>query len=263
MIFTITNKSKDSLENVLKSMHIPKKEMHWLRMSKDIKINDESKTIRDLVHQGDSVYLPDFSNKSSYEKSSQYANIQYEDDYLAVVIKPHRQKTHPNNNETDTLMNDAINTVQSNYLEPIHRIDFETKGMVILAKNSYVKKMLDYMIEHNEIVREYTAYVSRPNNLKVGDISLPIKQARHSNHQEVNRRGKDALTHILSIEDNKVILQLSTGRTHQIRVHLSHLGAPIIGDNIYGGEKSEELQLFASRIQFIHPVTKDTLNIKM
>lgn len=263
MIFTITNKSEESLENVLKSMHIPKKEMHWLRMSKDIKINDEPKTLRDLVYQGDIVYLPDFSNTSSYVKSNQHVNIQYEDDYLAVVIKPHNQKTHPNSDETNTLMNDAINTIQSNYIEPVHRIDFETKGMVILAKNSYVKKMLDYMIEHNEIVREYTAYVSRPNNLKVGDISLPIKQARHSNHQEVNRRGKDALTHILSIEDNKVILQLSTGRTHQIRVHLSHLGAPIIGDNIYGGEKSEELQLFASRIQFIHPVTKDTLNIKM
>lgn len=123
--------------------------------------------------------------------------------------------------------------------------------------------MLDYMIEHREIVREYTAYVSRPNHLKVGDISLPIKEARHSNHQEVNRRGKEALTHVLSIKDNKVKLQLSTGRTHQIRVHLSHLGAPIIGDNIYGGEKSKELQLFASRVEFMHPVTKENINIEM
>src|SRR5699024_292991 len=99
MIFTITNKSKDSLENVLKSMHIPKKEMHWLRMSKDIKINDESKTIRELVHQGDSVYIPDVSNKSSYEKRKQYTNHQNEVDTEEQHTKPHgtRQKQNIQN----------------------------------------------------------------------------------------------------------------------------------------------------------------------
>src|SRR5699024_5363251 len=107
-----------TLENMHKALHVPKKEMHHLRMSKDIVINDEKKPLDSTLSAGDIVILPDDHGPSSYKPSYRACEILYEDRYLAVLLKPRGVKTHPNEmHETNTLMNHAIYTLDNPYLE--------------------------------------------------------------------------------------------------------------------------------------------------
>ena len=157
MKFTVPQKfNQFTLEDTLIALHIPKKEMHWLRMSKDILINDKQNSLKAELAEGDTVILPDFSEASSYKKSSKQAVILFEDENLLIASKPPGQKVHPNEaSEQNTLVNDVINTVHSAYVEAVHRLDVDTTGIVLMAKNAYMKKMLDYMLAENQIKRVY------------------------------------------------------------------------------------------------------------
>lgn len=264
MIFKV----KDSLNNMtldeaLKSMHVPKKELHWLRMSKNILINNEPARLNATISAGDIVDIPDFETESNYKPSGNNAKVIYSDNYLAVVHKPERQKTHPNGVETDTLINDVKFTLGVDYIEPIHRLDQTTSGLLLVALNPYIKKMLDFDLEERLIDRKYLARVS--NEVKPQIIEARIGKKPHTtNTQQVDhKRGKRAVTHILSctsVDDHyEITAKLETGRTHQIRVHLSHIGAPIIGDTVYEGMRSKRMELYATHIGFNHPITGDWL----
>lgn len=269
MIFNV-NSSFDqvTLEKALKSMHVPKKELHWLRMSKDITINNRLARITDVIREGDIVFIPDFETHSNYKPSKEKAEVIYQDEYLAVVHKPEGQKTHPNEDETDTLLNDAMNTFNVSYIEPIHRLDQSTSGLLLLALNPYIKKMLDYDLEERSINRKYIARVEK--NISPQMIEARIGKKPHtSNEQHVDyKRGKRAITHILQSEKNleygfyELLVKLDTGRTHQVRVHLQHIGAPIIGDLVYGGTKSTRMELYATHVAFRHPITHEYLKFE-
>src|SRR5699024_2150185 len=106
--------------------------------------------------------FPTPEEKSNYLPSYRYAQIYYEDNDLAIVMKPKGVKTHPNDlKESNTLMNHVIYTINSDYAEPIHRLDQETVGLLIVAKNPLMKKILDRMLEENKIDRIYKAKVHR------------------------------------------------------------------------------------------------------
>lgn len=260
MIFKIKSTLNNmTLDEALQAMHIPKKELHWLRMSKDIEINNVPARLNATVTTGDIVNIPDFVTESNYKPSGTDAEVIYHDDYLAVVHKPDGQKTHPNADETDTLINDAKYTLNVDYIEPIHRLDQTTSGLLLVALNPYIKKMLDYDLEHRFIDRKYLARVT--NDVKPQIIEARIGKKTHaSNAQQVDhQRGKRAVTHILSstkVDDHyEVTAKLETGRTHQVRVHLAHIGAPIIGDTVYEGMRSKRMELYATHIGFNHPIT--------
>lgn len=258
-----------SLEDMLKSLHVPKKEMHLLRMSKEILVNGEQKPLNTVVHTGDKVTLPDGDEKSQYKPSYRTCDVMYEDRYLAVLFKPRGVKTHPNQlNETNTLLNHAIYTLDVDYLEPVHRLDQETKGVILVAKHPLVKKMLDHMLSERDIKRTYLARVRTKKLIRPQTIEAPIaKNPRERNKYHVSDKGKDAVTHIIKskVTDEfcEIELELETGRTHQIRVHLDHLGLPIIGDTLYGGATLRDLQLFSYRIEFIHPVTQKNIVVEL
>ena len=110
-------------------------------MSKEILINKEYGTLLNNVKTSDHVEIPTPNEVSNYLPSYRYAQIYYEDDDLAIVMKPKGVKTHPNDlKESNTLMNHVIYTVDSEYVEPIHRLDQETVGLLIVAKNPLMKK---------------------------------------------------------------------------------------------------------------------------
>ncbi|MDG0844098.1 RluA family pseudouridine synthase [Staphylococcus equorum] len=259
-----------TLREIFQQLHLPKKDLHNLNMSKSITINDEPATLMSKVNTGDIAFIPTPEEVSNYLPSYRYAQIYYEDNDIAVVMKPKGVKTHPNDlKESNTLMNHVIYTVKSEYVEPIHRLDQETVGLLIVAKNPLMKKILDRMLEENEIDRIYKANVHSLLPIKPQTIDMPIgKDKFHSNKRRVSPTGQTAITHIINSkmikEDvSEVDLKLDTGRTHQIRVHLAEIGHPVIGDPLYGNSTLRQLQLNSYKIEFIHPLTQETISVSM
>ena len=269
MKFIVPEKfNKTTLEEMLIALHIPKKELHWLRMSKDILINNEIQPVKTALSAGDTVTLPDFSEPSSYKKSTKKAVILFEDENLLIASKPPGQKVHPNEpTEHNTLVNDVINTVDSDYVEPVHRLDVDTTGVVLMAKNAYMKKMLDYMLAENNIKRIYMGHVKKNSKIDVQKISAPLGKMPHTNIFHVTRTGKDAITHITgkTVTDKyeELTIELETGRTHQIRAHMKHLNAPLVGDKLYGGPPSPYLHLYGYKVSFIHPITDKEISVAL
>lgn len=259
-----------TLREIFQKLKLPKKDLHQLNMSKDITINQQSSKLTDKVVTNDVVYIPTPKEKSNYLPSYRYAQIAYEDNDLAIVVKPKGVKTHPNDlKESNTLMNHVIYTMDSDYVEPIHRLDQETVGLLIVAKNPLMKKILDRMLEENQITRIYRANVKALLPLKPQTIDMPIgKDKFHPNKRRISNTGQRAITHILTSKMIKegicqLEIKLDTGCTHQIRVHLAEIGHPVIGDPLYGDATLRQLELNSYKIEFTHPLTQELISVSL
>ena len=259
------------LSNFLK---VSKKNIHNIRMhshhdTNTIIINGQSADLQSKLNKGDNLEINIELGTSNYIANNSLSIIkEYEDDYLLIASKPFGIKTHPNDIEieNDTLVNYLI--TDYNYLEPIHRLDIDTCGLVILAKTPLIKAKLDQMLEQRTIKRYYTALIK--NNIKPQTIDTNIgRDSKEKNKMAVTRNGKNAITNILEcskLDQNRfaVLISLETGRTHQIRVHLASIGVPIIGDKLYSkdGYRYEKMYLGALKVEFPHPVTGNILEIQ-
>ena len=258
------------LSNFLK---VSKKNIHNIRMhshhyTNTIIINGQSADLQSKLNKGDNLEINIELGTSNYIANNSLSIIkEYEDDYLLIASKPFGIKTHPNDitDENNTLVNYLITDYP--YLEPIHRLDTDTCGLVIFAKTPFVKSKLDQMLEHRVIKRFYTALVK--NNIHVQTINTNIgRDNREKNKMAVTNKGKNAITNILScekIEQNKfaTTISLETGRTHQIRVHLAYKENPIIGDKLYSndGHKYKKMYLGALKVIFNHPITNKKIEV--
>jgi 23S rRNA pseudouridine1911/1915/1917 synthase len=206
--------------------------------------------------------------------------IIYEDDYLAVVNKPRGMVVHPAiGNYTGTMVNallfklgnlSSINGV----IRPgiVHRIDKDTTGLLVVAKDDYTHQFLSQQIKEYKANRIYKALVHGKMKESKGTINLPIgRDEKDRKKMTVTyKNSKEAITHFETIEIFKdysyLNIKLETGRTHQIRVHLSHIGYPIVGDDIYGRKNNEFKMkgqlLHAERLSFVHPYTKKIMEFR-
>lgn len=204
-------------------------------------------------------------------------DVVFEDEYLMVVNKPVGITTHINNLETEKTLVNALynytNKLSDLYgferLGIVHRLDKDTSGLLIVAKTNEVHYKLTEMFKTNKIKREYLALVDGIFPTEKAKINMPIKRSKtRFDKQEVSKTGKTATTEIEVIKrfasNTLVKANLITGRTHQIRVHLSHIGFPVFNDSKYGTKKIEGISqiLHAYKLEFIHPVTKKEIKLE-
>ena len=250
---------------------IPRKIRHFLRIKKHILINQREVHWNEIVSPGDVCQLT-FDKEDYPEKEIPWGNpdlVQevYQDKHLIIVNKPERMKTHGNHPNEIALLNHVSAYVgQTCYV--VHRLDMETSGLVLFAKNPFILPILNRLLEKKEISREYWAQVDGHINSKELVFKDKIGRDRHDRRKRIvdTKNGQYAETHVSRLKQfpNKTSLvrcKLKTGRTHQIRVHLSHHNLPILGDPLYNRKsKISRLMLHAFRLSFTHPLTLEKLS---
>ena len=200
--------------------------------------------------------------------------IVYEDSDIIVVNKPKGMVVHPANGNPDGTLVNAIMAICKDSLSGIggeirpgivHRIDKDTSGLLIVAKNDNAHVKMSEQIKNHEVKKTYIALVRGIFKENEATIDMPIGRSTSDRKKmAVNKNGKNAITHIKVLKrfDKYTLLQVNieTGRTHQIRVHLSHIGYPIVGDYTYSNGKNEfdvvGQCLHAQKLEFKHPITQ-------
>lgn len=199
-------------------------------------------------------------------------NIIFEDDWLLVVNKPAGIAIHPSVlHYSDSLCNgirfyfDKIGLKKK--IRPVNRLDLNTSGLVVFAKCEYIQECLINQMKNNQFKKEYLAVCDGIFNEKFGTINLPIARKENSIIERcISENGQTAITHyeVLKEFDNYSLVKcsLETGRTHQIRVHMSAIGHPLLGDTLYGSisDLINRQALHCYNLQFIHPVYNNDLN---
>lgn len=229
-----------------------------------------NKNVNDLVKTNDVVKFilpPDISNPHVTPVKSNLKII-YEDDYILAVVKEKGLLTHKLNfNETPSL-----DRLVAGYFLPnpftfraVNRLDKDTSGILLIAKDEFTASLLGEKIKNGEIIKTYTAVVVGKPKEKHFIIEKPIKKPENSIKRYCEDGGKYAKTECFFVKDlggglSLVDLVLHTGRTHQIRVHLSSVGLPLYADNLYGEEvKGKTYTLHAKGLSFIHPFTNEKI----
>ncbi|MGT2911495.1 RluA family pseudouridine synthase [Streptococcus cameli] len=250
---------------------IPRKIRHFLRTKKHLRINGQALHWQETVQAGDVVELT-FDKEDYPEKIIPLGNASvveelYQDEHLIIVNKPESMKTHGNEPTEIALLNHVSAYVgQTCYV--VHRLDMETSGAIVFAKNPFVLPILNRLLEDKQIQRRYFALCQGtfPEGKQV--FNDKIGRHRHDRRKRVvdPRAGQTACTHVELLQrfgrTSLVSCQLETGRTHQIRVHLAHHGHAIIGDPLYGTQPSTRLMLHAQELTLVHPFTLETIRVE-
>ena len=251
------------------------------RLSKFIKegqvlVNGKTISSSFKVKEGDIVWFNDVQDEEidvTAEKMD--IDIVYEDDYLAVINKKSGIVVHPAvGNYSHTLVNGLMyhfnNISKEGTIRPgiVHRLDKDTSGLMVVAKNDLVHDKLSSMIKEKQVERKYLALVWGTIKHEKGTIDAPIGRDLNNRQKYIvtDINSKASVTHFKVLERFKDVTliecKLDTGRTHQIRVHMEYIGHPVVNDPVYGKRKiinNFGQMLHSKSIRFVHPVTLEEL----
>lgn len=287
-----------SMNHIIKQQHISQRMRRRLRNEGIITVNDEPATWNTLVHGGDHLVMK-LTPEQEFSLSPMELDIIYEDEHILVINKAAGVLMHPTSTVRDhTLANGVLYYYQETHqhydFHPVHRLDKDTSGIVIIAKTSVVQHAFDK--KHIHFHKSYDAIVEGKLPAVPLTINWPIGRKPGSIIERYcTNEGKPARTDITVISHNTrpivdkspiidsntiigsnnmtdgncemhfthVQCLLHTGRTHQIRVHVSQLGYPLVGDDLYGGHLDyiQRQALHAARVSFHHPMTNEWLEL--
>lgn len=231
-------------------------------------INERDSYITEILQPKDqlTVIFPEETVSSGIQPTKMDLTIVYEDEDHLVLNKPAGQACLPSMNDHHDSLANGIGWYYQSCGHPatvhiVTRLDKDTSGLVLVAKNRYVHALLSEAQKQNQIHRTYEAMITGEMSPSFGTISAPIARKKTSIiEREVNwDKGKEAVTHYQTLATflgaSFLRVQLETGRTHQIRVHFSHFGHPLLGDDLYGGSRMEinRQALHCAQIEWLHP----------
>ena len=246
-----------------------------------ILVNDKEVKASYIVHKNDMIVIDDYDEISDIVPEDIPLDIVYEDDYLLVINKPSGMVVHPApGNYGGTLVNALM--YHCNHLSGVngairpgivHRIDADTSGLLLVAKDDNTHNDLAKQISEKSVTRKYLCLVHGIINEDTATIDAPIGRDPHDRKKMcvTADNSKEAVTHIRVLEryKNATLIEcvLETGRTHQIRVHMSYIKHPVVNDPVYGYSKMDDAEfgqmLHAKEIGFVHPVTKEFMDFKV
>ncbi len=245
-----------------------------------ITVNNKVEKASYKVRENDHIEIKDgYVSVPDIEAVKMDLDIIYEDDDLMVVNKPSGLVVHPGSgNYNNTLVNglmDYTNNLSDINGEArpgiVHRIDKDTSGLLLIAKNNKTHALLtEYFKDHKNITREYLALICGEFPHETATIDAPIgRDPKDRKRMAVTaENSKEAITHVRVVKRFKgytlVSCILETGRTHQIRVHMNYIGYPIYNDPVYNTKSSTEFGQFlhSYKMDFIHPITKKEMHFE-
>ena len=265
-----------SMNHIIKQQHISQRMRRRLRNEGIITVNDEPATWNTLVHGGDHLVMK-LTPEQEFSLSPMDLDIVYEDEHILVINKAAGVLMHPTSTVRDhTLANGVLYYYQETHqhydFHPVHRLDKDTSGVMMAAKNDAAHIGLAEQVKEHSAKRTYWALVQGNIVEEKGTIKAPI--GRHPKDRMkmavVFENSKDAVTHFRVLEryghQTLVECNLETGRTHQIRVHFAHIGHPVVNDPFYGYRRMdfpiEGQALHSKSLDVKHPITGEEMHFE-
>ncbi len=264
-------KSDENIKQILKNkFNMSERFIVKLKKNKCIFLNDICIPISFSIKENDALVIKENFIEDSdgiVPNENIHLNILFEDEYLLIIDKQSGIPVHP----SILHYNDSLSNGVKSYfnkiglqkkIRPVNRLDKDTSGIVVFAKNEYIQECLVRQMANGKFIKKYIAILEGYLTNKVGTINAPIARKENSIIERcVDNSGDVAITHYKILNEfnnlSKVEFILETGRTHQIRVHSAYIGHPIVGDSLYGNSSSliNRQALHAYYISFIHPIT--------
>lgn len=236
-----------------------------------VQVNGQNAPVNHILKQGETlrIYIPEEDMTSNIPARPLPLDIIYEDEDIIIINKSANMPIHPSQrHHEDTLANALMHYYagQQFIFRCLTRLDKDTSGLVLVAKNLLASSILSERMKDGDITKEYTAICENPFENITGTIDAAIARKEGSTIERIiSDDGQEAITNYIVIDNKKehalVRLCLQTGRTHQIRVHMKHIGHPLVGDYIYNPDntKLNRQALHCSKLAFTHPISGKAL----